>query len=158
MAADQSFGLSVKLDRIDRAILNALQQDARSSFIDIANKLNLSESTVRFRFKRLLEQGVITKLVAILDPRKIGYPLIALFFLKLDPALFEDAIKQLAAMEEIDHLFQHTGEHNVLAMAHLRGTDQLNDLAHRIQLIEGVRDSVVTIVTNVIKVQTGFKL
>ncbi len=60
------------LDRIDRKILNLLQQDASIALEDIASKVNLSKTPCWNRIKRLEKEGVIKKRVALLDPRKVN--------------------------------------------------------------------------------------
>ena len=48
------------LDELDYAILSYLQSDGRTSFTVIAEKLKVSIGTVRTRFNRLLEEGIIS--------------------------------------------------------------------------------------------------
>ncbi len=60
------------LDRIDRKILNLLQQDASIALEDIASKVSLSKTPCWNRIKKLERDGVIKKRVAILDPEKVN--------------------------------------------------------------------------------------
>ena len=53
---------SLELDRVDRAILEILQQDA----------VNLSPSACLRRIRRLEEAGVIDRYAALLDPSRVG--------------------------------------------------------------------------------------
>ncbi|MFQ6065585.1 MAG: Lrp/AsnC family transcriptional regulator, partial [Candidatus Bathyarchaeia archaeon] len=108
--------MSVELDEIDREILNTLQSDARTSFASIARKLKVSEATIRFRVKKLIKKGVITRLIALLDPRKIGLSVTAIIMAKVDPTLLEEAFEQLASFNETHHVFQSTGEYDIVAV------------------------------------------
>lgn len=64
-------------DRIDLAILEQLQQNARLSNNELAEKVGLSPSPCWRRVKRLEEQGVITGYVALLNPEYTGTPIMA---------------------------------------------------------------------------------
>jgi DNA-binding Lrp family transcriptional regulator len=64
----------VQLDAIDRAILNELQHDGRLSNVDLAARVHLSPSACLRRVKRLEEEGVLARYVALVDPRKVGQP------------------------------------------------------------------------------------
>lgn len=62
----------MKLDRLDRRILEELQRDGRIANADLAEKVGLSPSTCLRRVRALEEVGVIDKYVALLDQRKLG--------------------------------------------------------------------------------------
>ncbi|MFB6183966.1 MAG: Lrp/AsnC family transcriptional regulator [Haloarculaceae archaeon] len=70
-----------EIDDVDRAILYALQTDARNtSSGDIADRTDTSGSTVRKRIQRLESNGVIKGYSADIDYQKSGYPLRMLLF------------------------------------------------------------------------------
>lgn len=56
-----------KLDRIDRMLLEALQQDARLTTAELAELVNLSPSPCARRIRRLEQAGIITRYRAELD-------------------------------------------------------------------------------------------
>lgn len=60
------------LDRIDAAILRALQSDARISNLKLSDAVNLSPSAVSERVKRLSESGYITGFRTRINPDKVG--------------------------------------------------------------------------------------
>ena len=60
------------LDRIDQRILAALQEDASRSAAQIAEAVGLSQSPCWRRIQRLREEGYISKVVALLDRKKLG--------------------------------------------------------------------------------------
>ncbi|MDE2430804.1 MAG: Lrp/AsnC family transcriptional regulator, partial [Burkholderiales bacterium] len=74
----------VKLDRIDRNILEALQEDARLSSANLAERVSITPSPCWRRVKRLEEEGVIRGYHARLDPEKLGYQVTAFVHISLD--------------------------------------------------------------------------
>ncbi|MCY4755773.1 Lrp/AsnC family transcriptional regulator [Pelomonas aquatica] len=60
------------LDRFDRQLLNLVQQDAALTAGQLAERVSLSPSAIQRRLKRLREQGVILRHVAVLEPARVG--------------------------------------------------------------------------------------
>lgn len=61
------------LDRIDRRLLKALQEDCRQSIAELAAKVALSPSACHRRIKLLEEQGIVEGYAARLNGKKMGY-------------------------------------------------------------------------------------
>lgn len=64
---------AVHLDRIDVALLNALQGNARLSIAELAERVSLTPSPCWRRVKRLEDAGLLVGYRAILAPKKLGY-------------------------------------------------------------------------------------
>lgn len=63
-----------ELDRVDLAILGALQVDGSLSIAALADRVGLSSTPCWKRLKRLEDEGVIERRAALLDRRKVGLP------------------------------------------------------------------------------------
>jgi len=74
----------VKLDRIDRRILEELQADARLSSAELAERVSLTTSPCWRRVKRLEEEGLISGYHARLDAQRLGYQVTAIVQVSLD--------------------------------------------------------------------------
>ena len=84
--------MSQDLDRIDLKILNALQQDGRSSNLKLADVVSLSPTAVLARVQRLTREGFILGYEARLNPLKLGAGLMVFVEVLLDrttPHVFE---------------------------------------------------------------------
>ena len=64
----------IALDRIDRAILTALQLDGRLANVKLAELVGLSESACLRRVRALEQSGIITRYVALVSPAAIDKP------------------------------------------------------------------------------------
>ncbi|MEX0622862.1 winged helix-turn-helix transcriptional regulator [Saccharospirillum sp.] len=73
-AADS--GKNRKLDRIDLKILRTLQDNARISYVDLAQTVGLSTTPCMDRVKRLEQSGLIQGYQAILSPEALGLGLL----------------------------------------------------------------------------------
>lgn len=71
-----SNNISIKLDRIDKHIIQALQRNGRIQNNDLAKTIGLSPSSCLRRVKLLEEAGVIQNYTTMVDPQKIGLKLI----------------------------------------------------------------------------------
>jgi DNA-binding Lrp family transcriptional regulator len=74
----------IKLDRIDRRILEELQSDARLSSAELAERVSLTTSPCWRRVKRLEEEGLISGYHARLDAARLGYQVTAIVQISLD--------------------------------------------------------------------------
>ena len=62
------------LDRLDREILRLITVDSSLSLADIAGKVGLTPTPCWKRIRRMEQEGIILRRVAVLDPAKVGLP------------------------------------------------------------------------------------
>lgn len=87
------------LDAVDRKILELLQADGRMSLADLAEKVGLSPSPC-LRRVRMLEDGVISRYVAVLDQRAVGLPVSVFVSIKLEKQRQESLDRFAKAIEK----------------------------------------------------------
>ncbi|AUL48788.1 AsnC family transcriptional regulator [Bordetella trematum] len=93
---------SLLLDDLDRRILEQLQRDSALTNQDLAAKVHASPPTCLRRVRRLTEEGVIARQVALLDPDRLGSTLTAIVEITLDV----QAAERLAEFEQ--HMLKET--------------------------------------------------
>jgi Lrp/AsnC family leucine-responsive transcriptional regulator len=86
------------LDAVDRKILALLQADGRMSLAELADKVGLSPSPC-LRRVRMLEDGVISRYVAVLDQRAVGLPVSVFVSIKLEKQRQESLDRFAKAIE-----------------------------------------------------------
>jgi DNA-binding Lrp family transcriptional regulator len=74
----------IDLDEVDHRILGMLQNDADLSNLELARRIGLSPATALRRVKRLKEQGVIERFVAVVNPEALGAGLLAVVEVSLE--------------------------------------------------------------------------
>ncbi|CAA9389503.1 MAG: Transcriptional regulator, AsnC family, partial [uncultured Ramlibacter sp.] len=72
------------LDKLDKAILRALQQNGRETYDVVGEQVGLSPSAVLRRVKRLEDSGVIDRYVALVRPEAVGLGLTAYINVRLE--------------------------------------------------------------------------
>ena len=103
----------MKLSTIDRHILSEIQNNARISNLDLANKIGLSPSPCLRRVKQLEEAGFIDDYVARLNEQKLNLKLIALIQISMDrhtPERFENFESIVKQYEEVLECYLITGQ------------------------------------------------
>lgn len=116
--------MPTKLDKEDAAIIQLLQADARTSNREIARLTGLSEGTVRYRLKRLLDQKVIHP-VAVADPAKLGFEVNAIIGLHVRPSNLDEVYRALNQISAIRWLALTTGRYDIIGQVILPRTEDL---------------------------------
>jgi Lrp/AsnC family transcriptional regulator for asnA, asnC and gidA len=141
-----------QLDYTDKQILIALKADARKAFSKIADDLNISNSLVHQRIKKMKEDGVIKKADLILDEKKIGYSTKAYVGIRLKEASFANqVVKNLYKIIEVTECNFVSGKYAIFVLVYAKDNDHLrNVLYDQIHEIEGVggTDSFICFSTN----------
>mgnify|MGYP000273486081 CR=1 FL=1 len=108
-----------EIDEVDRAILYALQEDARNtSSGDIAERTGTSDSTVRKRINRLESDDIIKGYSADVDYQRAGYPLRMLLFCTASIPERGDLIPKILEIDGVVSVQELvTGEENLLVTA-----------------------------------------
>src|SRR6056297_3315727 len=104
------------IDDVDKAILHALQEDARNmSSGDIAERTGTSGSTVRKRIQRLESDGVIKGYSPEVDYQRSGYPLRMLLFCTASIPERGDLIPEILDIDGVVSVQELvTGDENLL--------------------------------------------
>lgn len=145
----------MQLDSFDRAIITALQEDARMSVAAIAERTALSATPVSRRLKRLEDEGLIRGYVPELDTRKLGFALDAYVLVNLDGHSDENISGFEQAIADNPYVIAcHavTGQSDYLLRVMARDVDHLGQITLKsIVRIKGVRDVQSVIVLETIK-------
>jgi len=129
------------MDKIDNQLIQLLGENARQSSYRLATKLKLSPTTVRRRIRKLIQSGVL-RIVATVDPDKVGFPLSAIIGFDVDQDKVNSALQALASMPEVKWLSTSTGQFDLLALTRFRSPDELSDfLQKELTGIKGLKNT-----------------
>jgi len=111
--------------------LNILRDDARTSYVDIAEAVDLTEGAIRKRMERLKEDGVIKRFTIETRADVEGIVII-----KADPARTKEAADEIKAHAE--RVYELSGEYDILAWVHSDDLEGLNSKVDNIRETPGV--------------------
>jgi Lrp/AsnC family transcriptional regulator, leucine-responsive regulatory protein len=126
---------TVALDAIDLRILAVLQDDNQVTNLALAERVGLSPPACLKRVRRLREEQVVIKDVALVDPDKVGQTIVAFVGVELDRqredvlAAFE---RKMVAEPEVQQCYFVSGEIDYLLIVTCRDMEAYNAFARRV--------------------------
>jgi Lrp/AsnC family transcriptional regulator for asnA, asnC and gidA len=140
------------MDNLDLLILNALQEDGRTPFTQIAKKCGVAESTIRSRYASLVERG-IAQTITVIDPFEVGYDAPALIGISTKPGAIDSVVQALEQqIPEISYLVMTLGRYDLMVEVFCRDREHLTDLiTKKIQAIPGIRATETLVIGKIFK-------
>lgn len=117
------------LDDLDRRIIAALQVDGRRTFSTLAEEFGVPASSVRYRLKRLEDDGVL-QIVGIANPLAIGFDRLAMVGVRVKPGRSRVVCAALAELPETSYVVSTSGQFDVLVEVICR------DVSHIVDVLE----------------------
>ncbi len=105
------------LDRIDKMILNTLQENGKITNSKLSKIVGISAPATLERVKRLEQAGVISHFTAVVDPEKIGLTIMAMVSISLSLSNLSSvaSIKEkFAALDEVIECYQIAGANDFI--------------------------------------------
>ena len=127
------------LDPLDRTIIEALQKDGREPFRRIAAAAGVSEATVRARYARLCEDGIL-QVTAVTNPLGLGFEAEALIGIRTSGSP-EAVADELARWDEADYVVITAGRFDVIVEVLCVDRRHLLDVTTRIRALDGVHST-----------------
>ena len=117
-----------RIDQIDQKIVGELLEDGRLPIAELGRRVNLSSPAVAERLKRLERTGVVTGYRAQVDPRALGYELLAIVRIKPAPRQLPKIPELAAEIPQVVECHRITGEDCFYLKVYLRSIDELSGL------------------------------
>ncbi|MEM1601438.1 MAG: Lrp/AsnC family transcriptional regulator [Sulfolobales archaeon] len=143
--------MSELLDEKDLKILSILINNSRTSYVDIAREVGISDVAVIKRIKKLESLGVIKKYTTIVDPRKLEYKSVSFTGVDVDPQYLYDVLTELKAKDYVKYLSLTSGDHSIIMVIWARDSDEMAKIHREISNLPGVKRVCPSIVLDVIK-------
>ncbi len=130
----------IYIDGIDKKILRALMEDARTPILEIARQVGISGAAIHQRLRKLEKSGLLTGSKFIVNPKVLGYSTMAFVGVYLDKAASNpDAVKQLKKVPEVIECHYTTGEWSIFIKILSKNNEHLMHVLNtQIQSITGV--------------------
>jgi DNA-binding Lrp family transcriptional regulator len=136
---------------LDYDILSELRRDGRASLRTIAERLNVSTSTVSHRVKQMESDGIIRGYKPVLDYAKLGYRLTAITKIKARGSGIPKIVEQLAKEETLVDVYEITGDYDVLVIGKFPDEESMNREIKRLLALAEIESTNTSIVLSVAK-------
>lgn len=130
----------VQIDGIDKKILRALMEDARTPILEIARSVGISGAAIHQRLRKLEKSNLISGSKFILNPKILGYTTMAYIGIYLDKAMSNpEAVRQLKKIPEVLECHYTTGNWSIFIKILCQDNQHLMEVLNKdIQSITGV--------------------
>ncbi|GAA4007571.1 Lrp/AsnC family transcriptional regulator [Sphingomonas swuensis] len=124
-----------KLDQFDLRLLESLQTDAQRPVSSLAEDVGLSTPACYRRIRRLREIGAITREVAVVRPRTLGWPLSMIVLVTLEregASTVDEMMRVLERVPEVVEAWNVTGDHDFAVRMIARDMESYDELARKL--------------------------
>ncbi|MEM1545596.1 MAG: Lrp/AsnC family transcriptional regulator [Candidatus Methanomethylicia archaeon] len=143
----------VKIDEIDYAILNILQEDCRTPLEEIARKIKIPKSTVHYRIKKLEERKIIEGYYAKIDAAKLGKEYIAVILVraKYGPGYHEKVGRKIAEIPGVWAVYFVLGEIDFVVMVRANDREDYMRILNTLMNMKEIERTSTQVVVKMIK-------
>lgn len=131
----------MKLDETNKAIIKELS-NGRKAFSTIAEKIGITENTVRSRVNKLVEDGVL-QISGLVNPQYIPEMQVVVMGVKLSTLDLEDKAKEMLRLKGVISVMVVTGRYDLIVQVVTSSADDqslLNFFKNELSKIKGISD------------------
>jgi Lrp/AsnC family transcriptional regulator, regulator for asnA, asnC and gidA len=126
-----------QIDELDRGIIRMLSKDGRLPFSEIANALDVTEKTIRLRYKNLVQNKII-EVVGVVNPIALGLKAGAIIQIKTEQRMMAKVKEELSTLKEVRYITMTSGEYPLLIQINVRSQEDIRDCVLNLDRIEGI--------------------
>ncbi|MGF1754141.1 Lrp/AsnC family transcriptional regulator [Vibrio makurazakiensis] len=150
------------IDTVDKKILGLLQQDSTLSLSDISEAVNLTTTPCWKRLKRLEEDGVIEKRVALLNPEKLDLSFTAFVLIKTSDHSQEwygRFVHTVSDFPEVMEFYRMAGEYDYMMKVQVKDMKCFDEFYKRlVNSIDGISNVTSTFAMEPLKYTTALPI
>ncbi len=137
------------MDKLNWAILEELQRNARISFSEIGRKIGLTSPAVAERVRKMEDSGIINSYNVHLAHQKVGYQLRAIITLRAFTGRLKAFLETVKTYKEVINCYRITGNENIIMEVVLKDQVHLEKLIDKLITYGETRTHIV--LSNVVK-------
>ncbi len=133
---------SQQIDDIDLKILDILNRDSSTPFVEIAKRIGVSDATIHIRVRRMIAAGIINKFTISVDNDLLGYDHTAFMGINIFPGSADQIASDLLKIEEVLEMHEMHGKFDILLKIRAKDLDQMREIvANKICKIPHILES-----------------
>ena len=126
------------VDETDFKLIRELQHDSRQNYTKMAEKLGLSESTVRRRVTKLAKNNMVTFTI-FLNPEALGFPISAVIGCNARPKNIDQIADKLAQIDFLYSVAIVAGRYDIITSGYFKSVDHVYEvIREQITSISGI--------------------
>ena len=139
------------LDEIDQTIIKVLQENSRTTLVEIAKEVGeLTENAIRYRIDKLEDEGYISDYTIRLNPKKFGKNIIVIFNLNLLPENIDNSLEYLKSIDSLTEIYLTTGDYSIIAIGLFKDNNEVtNFITEKLKKITMVNYEITTVLKRV---------
>ena len=130
------------MDAVDKQILNKIQTEfpfAERPFLELGKELGLEESDVLERIKKMKEEGVIRRIGASFDSKKLGFKS-TLCAIRAPEGRVDEVAEAVNAYAEVTHNYLRNHEYNIWFTLITPSRERIQQILREISEKTGITD------------------
>ncbi len=133
----------LKIDKLDREILQLLEEDGKIPYTEIAKKLIVSHGTVHLRINKLESMGIIKGTGLRIDYQKLGFDVTTLLGIHLKSAKDQTkVVEKLRQIKEVVEVYYTTGAYALIIKVHNKNIKDFHHfLVEKLQSISEIQST-----------------
>lgn len=139
------------LDSTDRAIVEALCEDARLSQRQLAQIVGVAQGTITNRLRKLEDEGTIRGYAPILSAESVGWSMTVMAGLCIEKGKIMDVQKNISADSRVFSVYDVTGDWDSMVLARVKDREDLDNLTKTVFTLDGITRSYTHVVLNTVK-------
>ncbi len=147
-----------RVDETDLKILKILEEDSKTNYREIADKVEIAIGTVSNRINNLKDAGIIRKFTIDMDVRRIGYEITSLVLMQIEGGFIEEVEKELEVKTNVYAIYDTTGDWDSIIAVKFKQMDELNAFIKELNKNPHVKRTSTCVCLNVIKENIFFPI
>ena len=131
-----------KLDDIDKNIIRILQENARTSYREIQDKLGISIGTIHNRISKLKDNQIIEGYTLKLNNIKLGYKLTFLIRISIDGKYTAEVLDEIKERPEVCSIFHTTGEQSAALICRFKESEDVHKFIRELNEKEYIKKTI----------------
>ena len=131
----------IRIDQINAKLLRMLQNDARTSFKDIAKECNVSLDTIKNRYNILKKNGVIRGSTIVVDPKKMDQGILVIIGIQVIQQFSNSVLNMINKMQGVCIVTRSIGQYDIEAIFLLKDIEQIGNIKEKIEELPQVEDA-----------------
>ncbi|WP_266078926.1 HTH-type transcriptional regulator Lrp [Haladaptatus caseinilyticus] len=145
-------------ENLDAKLVNELLGDGRASLRSLAEKLDVSVTTISNHLADLEERGVIQGYTPRVDYDALGYDVTAIVQLKVEGNALPEVTERLQDHDQMISVYEVTGDYDIIAIGKFTDTDGMNEQIKKLLIDPDIKESNTSVVLNAASEHEQFTL